>query len=1177
MTAADFHVERRAAPDPRAEAGSVATAAVTHLVRLARPARGAARRMARVVGRAPATSAGLIGLVGLLVQTVGYAAGWSGDTDRAIVLFYVGLVVLLTPYAVLLLSPLPAPRSRVVAVVSFGLLMYASWLAASPVYAAAFDETLHVTTLGTMTDGGGWFAPNTMLPVSPHYPGLELATSAVHWGTGLPLMACQIVVVALARTVLVLGLYLLGSRLTGSARGGGIVVLLYAASPQFWFFNAQFSYQTVALALLVGSVVFLLRAFQSTPDTTLRDRSGAWWPMLGVLVCLAALAITHHITSWLTVGALWLVALVLAAFGEPRRARLAAVSAQLGLLVVVAWSALVAPLLARYLGPVAGEAGTEIVRLIRSDGGQHAALSENPANAAPLWETGVMGLAVLLWIALLLPSLRAAVAGRSLGRSPARFVLAALAAAFPLLFAVRFSPSAGEIADRASTFVTLGVVLVGTAWLAASRFAVLRRIRLRVAVPAALVLLVGGLILGSGPDWQRTPGPFLAGAEQRSVDSHTLAVADWSARYLPADSRIAADVTLDRVLPTVAPVVPVTGSAGSVNVTPLFINETLDLEARQLLVRGKVDFVFVDRRLEGETVHSGGNFEGTDWGPGRAHPHRRAARQVRGRARLPARARRPGAGLRRPLAAGRAAGVHRPGVARTTRRLATRPGRGHRRRGAAGDPVPAHPAPPRPVAPGARASVAGVAAGPRRRRRTRGHRRHDDGRRRGARPPGRRRRGRRAGARQRAPAGLVAPAARGGRRRGAARRHRLAVRLECLGRSLRRHRAAAAPHCPGRVVTAVTAPNPVDRADTRRGLWAPFASLLSGQSAAALLGLVFWLVAARVVDPAELGVAAAAISTQTLLGLLVSLGLGTHLVTELPGAGRDVVRRWVHRALLGAGAVGVVVAGVLVAVVEGARAALDSDVGGALAEGLSHPLLIVGFVLGVVAATGVVVLDEAVLGLRRSRVQLTRNVTASLLRFPVGAALLFLAGADAWVVQAAWVLPLLVSLLLALRALRLPASPHTPWSDDVQEHLRPALRHHAVNLAVAASTQVVPVIAGITLAATANAQFAVAWLLATCAYLPPYLLATALYAHASHDGPDSIDAGAALAGHLRRTVPVGIGLVLVAWVAVIVPRRARPGPARRHLLRRLRRPAGAARAGRTVDGRQGPPRRGVAA
>ena len=335
------------------------------------------------------------------------------------------------------------------------------------------------------------------------------------------------------------------------------------------------------------------------------------------------------------------------------------------------------------------------------------------------------------------------------------------------------------------------------------------------------------------------------------------------------------------------------------------------------------------------------------------------------------------------------------------------------------------------------------------------------------------------------------------------------------------------------VTTPRHAPRHVDRDASRHGLWAPFAALLSGQSAAAILGLVFWLVAARVVDPPQLGVAAAAISTQTLLGLLVSMGLGTHLVTELPTAGPEVVRRWVYRALLGAGAVGVVAAGLLVGLLA-VVGAIAPDAGGALREGLSEPVMVVGFALGVVAATGVLVLDEAVLGLRRSRVQLTRNVTASLLRFPVGALLLLVAGADAWVVQAAWVLPLLVSLLLALRSLRLPVSPRVAWSDDVHHHLRPALRHHAINLAVAAGTQVVPVIAGLTLAATDNAAFAVAWLLATCAFLPPYLLTTALYAHASHGGPDSADSGAALAAHVRRTVPVGIALVTAAWVAVVL-------------------------------------------
>ena len=58
--------------------------------------------------------------------------------------------------------------------------------------ATRFDETLHVTTLVDMVDQHRFFYPNTMLPVSPHYPGLEFATAGVHWLTGLPLIVCQV-------------------------------------------------------------------------------------------------------------------------------------------------------------------------------------------------------------------------------------------------------------------------------------------------------------------------------------------------------------------------------------------------------------------------------------------------------------------------------------------------------------------------------------------------------------------------------------------------------------------------------------------------------------------------------------------------------------------------------------------------------------------------------------------------------------------------------------------------------------------------------------------------------------------------------------------------------------------------------------------------------------------------
>ena len=153
--------------------------------------------------------------------------------------------------------------------------------------------------------------------------------------------------------------------------------------------------------------------------------------------------------------------------------------------------------------------------------------------------------------------------------------------------------------------------LVVGAW-AATR---IDRVGLRVGVPVAVVVLLGGALLGSGSDWQRVPGPYLAGAEQRSVDAETMAVAQWSSRYLPAGSRIAADVTIGRVLPTVAPVDPVTSASGSVNMTEVFVTTSLDT-ARELLVEGGVDFLYVDTRMVGQTVRSGSYYEGSSfWGP----------------------------------------------------------------------------------------------------------------------------------------------------------------------------------------------------------------------------------------------------------------------------------------------------------------------------------------------------------------------------------------------------------------------------------------------------------------------------------------------------------------------------------------------------------------------------------
>lgn len=82
----------------------------------------------------------------------------------------------------------------------------------------------------------------------------------------------EILVVLLARSVLVMALFTLVRRGTGSRTAGGLAVLLYAASPQFNFLEAQFSLQAVAKALLVALACLLVRSFDRGSPASARRR-----------------------------------------------------------------------------------------------------------------------------------------------------------------------------------------------------------------------------------------------------------------------------------------------------------------------------------------------------------------------------------------------------------------------------------------------------------------------------------------------------------------------------------------------------------------------------------------------------------------------------------------------------------------------------------------------------------------------------------------------------------------------------------------------------------------------------------------------------------------------------------------------------------------------------------------
>src|SRR3954471_2508119 len=331
----------------------------------------------------------LLSCMGLLLQVVGYAWGWHGDESTAIGLWYIGFVGIVVPFAWLLLAPSRTGHQRLGAALAFGLITYASWYLTDPILATRFDETLHVTTLVDMVDHHSFFYPNSTLPVSPHYPGLEFATAGVHWLTGLPLIVCQVLVVLTARSTFILALFLLASRIGGSTQVGAAAVLLYAGSAQFYFFNSQFSYQTVAIAMLMAALYLLVRAFDS-------ERERPWKELVAVQVCPGGPATTTPLTSWLVLVLLWVLAFFFWRGGEERRAKLTVITAEIGTVVVLAWTALIAPLLISYLSPIFDVASSELLTALDGSGSREVGAASD-GTAAPSWEVLVMFGSILVW------------------------------------------------------------------------------------------------------------------------------------------------------------------------------------------------------------------------------------------------------------------------------------------------------------------------------------------------------------------------------------------------------------------------------------------------------------------------------------------------------------------------------------------------------------------------------------------------------------------------------------------------------------------------------------------------------------------------------------------------------------------------------------------------------------
>jgi O-antigen/teichoic acid export membrane protein len=312
----------------------------------------------------------------------------------------------------------------------------------------------------------------------------------------------------------------------------------------------------------------------------------------------------------------------------------------------------------------------------------------------------------------------------------------------------------------------------------------------------------------------------------------------------------------------------------------------------------------------------------------------------------------------------------------------------------------------------------------------------------------------------------------------------------------------------------------------------PSASMVGTTVVTSALGFAYWWAAARMVPIHAIGAATAVISTMTLLGCIGMFGFGTMLIAEA-ARGRGMVGSLVATSLLVVAVLATVMAAICWAFLRFSH--------GAIGAAMAQSWVAAGLIVGVGLTAAGLVLDQALVGVRASSVQLYRNTYFSIGKLALLFLLVGALGSHSQITLVwAWVGGIVASMVattghLAARRYRLSQ----PVRLSALRGLGTMTFHHnTLNLALAAPRLGLPLLVASLLGTRANAGFYAAWMITSFIYILPVHLSTALFAVAVGDARS-------LAPRLRMALKVSLllgGSVAVAVAALAGPLMRSFGP-----------------------------------
>jgi hypothetical protein len=567
----------------------------------------------------------LTAALGLLLVAVGNNAALDSSGSLQQGLFWIGLVLIYAPIAFRLVSSSAGREERIALALTLAVSLFLVKVLRSPTGFTRFDELGWWRATHDVVHSGGAFSHNPIVVSSAGFPGLAMVTAGIAELTGLSVFHAGLVLIGVARLILILALFLLLERTIGSARAAGIGVVVYACNPSFLYFDAQFGYESLALTIATALLLATLR----WSDRSERRRPEALPGTVGVLVVLALmLVITHHMTTLAALAfcGLWTGAIL----ALSRRRRTDYTSEWLagpGLPAVVIgvaaaiWFALVAGgVTVDELGGVFSSAFHSVLDLIVGNSGSKQVFSGSGQSEPLIGRTLAFASVVPLLTVIALGVLKM---WRDREQDPLRVSLAGVAVLYPVTLALRLTAASSETSQRASEFVFIGVAFLAATliveWDWTRRY--VRALAGSLAVTAvATVTFVGGFIVGE-LQATRQPGPYLVGAEDRSITSEGIAAARFASAHLPARSRILADRTNATLLGSYGGLDPVFGKYADISLPQVLFSNRFDRADRRVVHGQSLTYVVVDTRLTRELPLIGYYVESDEEGAfDRKHP-----------------------------------------------------------------------------------------------------------------------------------------------------------------------------------------------------------------------------------------------------------------------------------------------------------------------------------------------------------------------------------------------------------------------------------------------------------------------------------------------------------------------------------------------------------------------------